>query len=86
MTLLGRFVGVWGMLRAAPNGTAQRARIQWRARGGHGAYHTLAGVRTTDPGGALTAQVRPPGTGLLRIAWTAPGGAVRYSRAAPVTG
>lgn len=82
----GGTVSVWGMLRAAPNGTAQRARIQWRARGRHGAYRTLAGVRTTDPAGALAVDVRPPGTGLLRIAWTAPGGVVRYSRTAPVTG
>jgi hypothetical protein len=80
----GGAVTVWGMLRVAPNGTAQLARIQWRPRG-HGTYRTLATVTTSDPSGVLTAQVRPPGTGTVRIAWNAPddGGTI-YSRAAPV--
>jgi hypothetical protein len=79
-------VTVWGMLRAAPNQTTERARIQWRPRGRRGAYRTLTGVRTTDPTGAFTASVRPPGTGLLRIAWTARDGAVDDSRGVLVTG
>ncbi len=82
----GGAVPVWGMLRAAANGTAQQARIQWRPRGGRVAWRTLIGVRTADPAGAFTASVRPPGAGLLRIAWTAPDGAVDDSRGVPVTG
>ena len=45
----GGAVSVWGMLRAAANGTAQRARIQWRASGRDGAYRTVGAVATTDP-------------------------------------
>jgi hypothetical protein len=81
----GGAVSVWGMLRAAPNGTVQQARIQWRPSGRDGAYRTLATVPSTDPSGTFTAQVQPRGTGVVRIAWTAPGGRVDYSRGAPVT-
>ena len=73
---------VWGMLRAAPNRTRQQAQIQWRAPGG--GYRTLATVSTSDPSGAITAHVSVPASGLLRIAWTSPGGQVFYSREAPV--
>ncbi len=73
---------VWGMLRSAPNGTRQQALIQWRpVRGG---YRTLAAVSTTDPSGFLTAHVSLPGSGALRIAWTAPGGQIAHSRAVGV--
>jgi hypothetical protein len=81
----GGAVSVWGMLRAAPDGTVQPARIQWRPRGRGGTYKTLATVHSTDASATFTAQVRPPGSGALRIAWTAPGGRVYYSRGAPVT-
>jgi hypothetical protein len=70
------------MLRAAPNSSHQQALIQWRPR--RGAYRTLANVSTTDPSGFLTAQVTLPGSGAVRIAWTAPGGQVLHSRAVGV--
>ncbi len=81
----GGAVSVWGMLRAAPNDTVQQAEVQWRPPGRGAAYRTLATVQSTDPTGTFTAQVRPPGTGVLRLAWTAPRGGVDYSRGAPVT-
>lgn len=40
---------------------------------------------SVDPRGVLTARVKPPGTGLIRIKWTSATGQVAYSRAAPVT-
>jgi hypothetical protein len=80
----GGSLTVWGMLRAAPGATTQTARVQWRPRAG-GRWRTLTVARTTDASGAFTVQVGPPRTGVLRIAWTAPGGRVRVSRGAPVT-
>jgi hypothetical protein len=82
----GGAIEVWGMLRAAPDGTAQSARVQWRPPARGAPWRTLAVAHTTDAGGALTAEVRPPGTGAIRIAWSAPDGRVMVSRAAPVTG
>jgi hypothetical protein len=81
----GAAVTVWGMLRLAPNDTAQRALIQWRPARARGAYRTLDTVATSDPSGVLTARVTPPGTGLIRISWTSATGQVVDSRAVPVT-
>jgi hypothetical protein len=78
----GASLRIWGMLRAAPNSSHQQALIQWRPR--RGAYRTLANVSTTDPSGFLTTQVTLPGSGAVRIAWTAPGGQVLHSRAVGV--
>jgi hypothetical protein len=80
----GASVLVWGMLRSAPNNTRQLARIEWRPpRGG---YRQLQTVRTNDPSGFLTAKVKPPGAGQVRITWTSPGGAVFTSRSVAVRG
>jgi hypothetical protein len=79
----GASVLVWGMLRPAPNGTSQQARIQWRGTGGRS--QTLATVTTTDPSGFLTVNVSPPGSGSIQIAWTGPGGKVVQSRAVAVS-
>jgi hypothetical protein len=76
-------VGVWAMLRAAANGTAQRARIQWRPA--HGDWRTLAVAGTHDPSGVLIRGVRPPAPGLVRVAWTAGSGRQFVSRSVPVT-
>lgn len=78
----GTPVFVWGMLRSARNGSHQQALIQWRPL--HGPYRTLSSVATDDPNGFLTARVPLPGSGALRIAWTAPGGSVIHSRAVEV--
>ncbi|MGI8630642.1 MAG: hypothetical protein ACR2LV_10825 [Solirubrobacteraceae bacterium] len=72
---------IWAMLREAPNGTRQRAQIQFRGRG---AYRTLTTVSTDDPSGFLTAEVQLPGTGAVRIAWVSPAGKVVHSRAVGV--
>jgi hypothetical protein len=79
----GSSVMVWGMLRPAKNGTEQQARVQYLPR--HGAAQTLTTVDTSDPSGFLTTNVTPPGSGSLRILWTAPDGKVLRSRAATVT-
>jgi hypothetical protein len=79
----GARVFVWGELRAAPHNRRQSARIQWRSA--KGSYRTLATVSTSSIRGYLTARVRPPGTGLIRIAWTSARGRTIYSRAAPVS-
>jgi hypothetical protein len=80
----GGTVGVWAMLRAAANGTAQRARIQWRSP--RGAWRTLGVAQTHDAGGVLLGAVRPPSSGLIRVAWAAPSGRQVVSRSVPVTG
>jgi hypothetical protein len=79
---VGESLEVWAMLRAAPNGTEQRAQIQWRPR--RGAYATLETVSTDDPSGALSAHVRPPGTGAIRVQWTSATGRTVRSRAVGV--
>jgi hypothetical protein len=80
----GSSVFVWAMLRPAANGSRQRALIEWRPAGG-GAYRTLTAVTTRDISNVVTAHVHPPGSGYLRIAWTAPTGQVLLSRAVAVT-
>ena len=78
----GASLFVWAMLRPAPNGTVQHAQIQWSS--GDGQYRTIASVSTSDPGGFLTATVKPPGSGALRIQWVSPTGATVESRSAAV--
>jgi hypothetical protein len=76
---------VWAMLRDAPRGSTQRAAIQWRPSG-RGSYRTLARVTVAGPSEVLTATVKAPGAGQLRIQWGPPAGPVQDSRAASVTG
>ena len=78
----GASLFVWAMLRPAPNGTVQHAQIQWSS--GDGQYRTIASVSTSDPSGFLTATVKPPGSGALRIQWVSPTGATVESRSAAV--
>ena len=70
---------VWGMLRPAPNGTMQRASIEWRPAAG-GAFRTVATVTTTNYNGVLTDRVRLPGSGSVRIRWAGAGGRPVLSR------
>jgi hypothetical protein len=75
---------VWGMLRAAPNGTAQRAGVQWRPAAG-GGWRTLVVITTRNPGGVVQARVSIPGAGALRLGWTpSPAASPVYSRAVAV--
>jgi hypothetical protein len=78
----GTKVLIWAMLRVAPNGTKQRAQIQWR--GPVGPYRTLTTVSTTNPNGFFTGRVALPGTGAVRVAWVSAAGQVFYSRAVGV--
>jgi|SRR5579884_232488 len=78
----GASVFIWAMLRLAPNGTRQDAEIQWRPSGG--SYRTLATVTTDDPSGFLTARLRIPGTGAIRVLWISPTGRTFHSRAVGV--
>ncbi len=78
----GSSVMVWGMLRLAPNNTTQRALIQWR--GSSGGFRTLTTVTTTDPNGFVTANVKLPGTGSVRIAWISPTRVPYWSRSVAV--
>ena len=80
----GGSVTVWAMLRPAANGSRQRAEIQWSASAG-GSYRTLATVTTDDISNVLTANVRPPGSGFVRISWTSSTGQVLLSRSVAVT-
>ncbi len=79
----GGSVTVWAMLRPAANGTAQRAQIQWRPV--RGAWRTLAVAQTHDAGGVILSAVRPPSSGLIRVAWAAPSGRRVLSRAVAVS-
>ena len=58
----GGTLTVWALLRAAPRSSA---RIAYRV--GSGAWTTLATVRPRTARGELTARVRPPATGQLRV-------------------
>jgi hypothetical protein len=80
----GTAVTVWGMLRLAPDGTEQRALVQWRSSGGRTDWRTLEFVTTANPSGVLLVRVRLPGSGAVRLAWRSPRGVTDYSRAFPV--
>jgi hypothetical protein len=70
------------MLRLAPNGRAQSARIEWR--GAHASdYRTIATVHVSagDTHGYFAARLAPPGPGVVRIAWRSRTGATFNSRA-----
>ncbi len=80
----GGSVQVWAMIRPAANGSRQHAVIQWRPAHG-GGYRTLTSATTDDISNVLTAHVHAPGTGFIRIEWTAPTGQVLLSRPVAVT-
>jgi hypothetical protein len=79
----GAQVPVWAMLRAATNGTLQRASIQWR-RGPGSAWRTLGHVSTRQPDGVFETRVTVPASGRLRVQWRSPGGASYDSRGARI--
>jgi hypothetical protein len=75
----GRF-HLWGLVRPAPNGTAQRVAVQFARRRAGTPFRTVAGVTATNPRGFLDVRVRLPGTGRVRLAWTDAGGQTYTSR------
>ena len=48
------------------------------------AFTTLENIQTSNPQGYLTAHVTFASPGTARLAWTAPSGAVLYSRSTPI--
>lgn len=64
----GSTLRVWGLVRAAANGTAPQVRIQFRARGAR-SYRTLATRRGSAARGYLYERVRVPGPGRVRLEW-----------------
>jgi hypothetical protein len=79
----GARVLIWGQIRPGPHDVVQAALVQWRAR--HGRWSTVATVQFEQPEGYFTARVRPPGSGILRIAWRGAGGVAYTSRTVTVT-
>jgi hypothetical protein len=80
----GSPVTLWGMLRLAPDGTEQRALVQWRTGVGQADWRTLEFVTTANRSGVLLVRIRLPGSGAVRLAWRSPRGVTDYSRAFPV--
>ncbi len=77
----GHPVLVWALLRTAPPGSSQRVQIQWRPSSGS-AFRTLDTVSTHSEG--VTALVKVPGPGSVRVQWHSPAGLTQYSRNASV--
>jgi hypothetical protein len=75
---------IWGQVRPADTLAAQKVAIEWRAASA-GRYRVLAYASTVAGTGYLTARVRLPGTGYVKLGWRSPGGTALHSRAAPVT-
>jgi hypothetical protein len=69
--------------RLITGGKRQTAQIQFRPTAG--SFSTINRVTLTDPSGYLDLQVKLPGSGLLRLAWTYPDGRKVYSRTVSVT-
>ncbi len=63
----GTRIPVWGLIRSAPNGAAQTAKVQFRGRGAK-RWRTLA-IKHTTKRGYLSLHVRMSGTGTVRLAW-----------------
>ncbi len=85
----GQSLEVWGCVRPAhfamlASKAAQVASIQFKPASG-GAFKTLQRVTITNSYGYFTSSVKFPSSGSVRIAWSAPGGGLEYSRVAPVT-
>ena len=58
---------VWGLVRVAPNGKAQKVSVEFRRR--HSTKWRAIRTLTTEPGrGYVDSRVRIPGTGAVRFA------------------
>ena len=81
----GGRVKVWALLRSAPNGTAPTAEVQFRP-GGSRAWQRLTTKRATAARGYLSANVKIPRSGDLRVAYKRPPSTqFTYSRTVRVT-
>jgi hypothetical protein len=79
----GAALRVWGQVRPVAGGSA-RVAIQFR-RGARSAFRTLVVVAADRGRGYLDARVHVPGSGRVRLAWTAAPGQVAFSRVASVS-
>ena len=79
----GRAVRLFGMLRAANATTRPLVTIQWRRKGAK-KFSTRKRLRVGGPRHYFNTTVRVPGSGYVRLRWTA-GKKVHVSRAARVT-
>ncbi|MDQ4040462.1 MAG: hypothetical protein M3141_01775 [Actinomycetota bacterium] len=75
---------VWGAARPAPNGSAQRVRVQYRSFARRARWRTIKTVTTRNLRNYVDTRVRITRTGVVRLAWRGPAGLIT-SRPAPVT-
>lgn len=80
----GKRLSIWGLVRAAPNGTRPRARVDVRYRG-QKKWRRVRGVRARGSRGEVRTSIRVRRSGHVRLAWRAPGGTLRTSRSARFT-
>jgi hypothetical protein len=73
---------VWGQVRPASSVASTTAQVEFS--GGAGNTWTTLGTVSTAQDGYFTIDVKPSGSGLVRIAWQSPHGPV-YSRSVTVT-
>jgi hypothetical protein len=76
----GERLPVWGLVRAAPDGQAQRVAVQVRNRGAT-AWRTVQTVTTDAKRGYLSTRIAVRRSGALRLAWVS-GATTRFSRTA----
>jgi hypothetical protein len=69
----GQRLRVWGLVRQAENGTGAEVQVQWRRRRSRRGFRAIATVSADPRRGYVDSRVRVPGSGLLRLAWQAPG-------------
>lgn len=80
----GPRVAVWGQFRPADHSRPQTGAIEFRATGS-ATWRTLSTVRSQSPEGFILTHVPIPSSGMLRLGWRSPSGAMLYSRSVPVT-
>ena len=79
----GRPVGLFGLLRAAADGTTPQVALQWRPLGST-RWRTRRTIRVASPGHTFDARLTVPRTGYVRLRWVK-GAKAFASRAARIT-
>jgi hypothetical protein len=79
----GRPIGLFGLLRAAADGSAPRVALQWRPPGAT-RWRTRRTIRVAGPGHVFDARMTVPRSGFVRLRWVK-GAKAFASRAARVT-
>jgi hypothetical protein len=65
----GRRLHVWGLLRAAPNGTAHRVDVLFRARGARGRFTRIARLTAGAARGYVNGRVTVRRSGSVKLRW-----------------